>query len=100
MWRVVVGFAVVSWGVACNHHASGTPGVTPGIPPDAPQDNPPDAPQDIPPDAPQGDIKHLVGGQVHGLWDGADGVALRLQADGIDTQITVSMNGSFRFEPQ
>jgi hypothetical protein len=37
---------------------------------------------------------------VHGLWDGADGVALRLQADGVDTLLTVASNGGFRFEPQ
>jgi hypothetical protein len=44
----------------------------------------------MPPDSTQGDIKHRVGGRLHGLWDGADGVALRLQADGIDTLLTVS----------
>lgn len=38
-----------------------------------------------------------VGGQVRGLWNGADGVALRLQANGVDTRLTVSANGPFRF---
>ncbi len=33
MWRVVVGFAVVCWVGACNHHGSGTPDATEGIPP-------------------------------------------------------------------
>ena len=45
-------------------------------------------------------LKHHVGGRVHGLWDGADGVALRLQADGVDTLLTVSTNGTFHFEGQ
>lgn len=42
-------------------------------------------------------LEHRVGGRVHGLWDGADGVALRLQADGIDTLLTVAANGDFGF---
>lgn len=41
-----------------------------------------------------------IGGQVRGLWDGADGVALRLQADGVDTLLAVSANGAFLFEDQ
>ncbi len=39
-----------------------------------------------------------VGGQVRGLWQGADGVALRLQADGVDTLLTASANGAFSFD--
>lgn len=39
----------------------------------------------------------VVGGQVSGLWDGTDGVALRLQADSVDTLITVSSDGPFNF---
>jgi hypothetical protein len=46
------------------------------------------------------DPEHRIGGRVRGLWDGADGVALRLQADGVDTLLAVSTNGSFRFEKQ
>jgi len=42
-------------------------------------------------------VEHYVGGRVHGLWDGTDGVSLRLQADGVDTLLTVSSNGSFQF---
>jgi hypothetical protein len=42
-------------------------------------------------------VEHRVGGQVRGLWDGVDGVALRLQADGIDTLLAVSANGMFSF---
>jgi hypothetical protein len=42
--------------------------------------------------------RHRVGGRLHGLWDGADGVSLRLQANGVDTLLTVSTNGSFRFD--
>ena len=33
MWRVVVGFAVITWVGACNHHGSGPPDDTGGIPP-------------------------------------------------------------------
>ncbi|HWO23166.1 MAG TPA: FG-GAP repeat protein [Kofleriaceae bacterium] len=40
---------------------------------------------------------YLIGGQVRGLWDGADGVALRLEADGVNTLLTVSTNGDFSF---
>src|SRR5215475_9320042 len=43
---------------------------------------------------------HRIGGRVRGLWDGADGVALRLMADGVDTLLTISANGEFQFEPQ
>lgn len=38
-----------------------------------------------------------IGGIVHGLWRGADGVALRLTADGVDTLYTVTANGHFTF---
>jgi FG-GAP repeat len=37
---------------------------------------------------------------VHGLWDGADGIALRLEADGVNTLLTTTTNGAFRFTPQ
>jgi hypothetical protein len=42
-------------------------------------------------------VEHRVGGQLRGLWDGSDGVSLRLQADGVDTLLTVSSNGPFQF---
>lgn len=46
-----------------------------------------------------GDAEEVrVGGQVRGLWDGADGVALRLEADGVETLLSVSANGTFQFE--
>lgn len=38
-----------------------------------------------------------VGGNVHGLWTGADGVVLRLTTEGIDTLYTVTANGPFSF---
>jgi len=38
-----------------------------------------------------------IGGSVRGLWDGADGVALKLQANGVDTLLTVRSNGAFQF---
>src|SRR5256885_16980690 len=38
-----------------------------------------------------------ISGHVHGLWDGADGVTLRLQADGVDTLLSVAANGGFEF---
>jgi hypothetical protein len=73
MWHRAVGVMVVCWlGAACNQ-LLGIPDVTQG--------------------------RH-VGGRVHGLWDGADGVALRLMADGVDTLLTASANGEFRFPPQ
>lgn len=46
------------------------------------------------------DVKGMnlpVGGTVHGMWTGADGVALRLTADGVDTLYTVTANGPFMF---
>jgi hypothetical protein len=39
-----------------------------------------------------------VAGRVHGLWDAADGVVLRLEANGVDVLRTVSTNGAFRFD--
>ena len=42
-------------------------------------------------------VVHRIGGQVRGLWDGADGVALRLQASGIDALLTVTASGAFHF---
>ena len=45
-------------------------------------------------------LDHRIGGRVRGLWDGADGVTLRLQAAGIDMLHTVSSNGTFHFEGQ
>ena len=72
MWRCAVSFLVVCALGACNQ-VLGIPEVTPA---------------------------HRVGGRVHGLWDGADGVALRLMADGVNTLLTISANGEFRFDPQ
>lgn len=45
------------------------------------------------------DVKNqvAVGGIVHGMWTGADGVALRLTADGIDTLYSATANGAFSF---
>lgn len=43
------------------------------------------------------DNTHTLGGSVRGLWNGADGVALKLQADGVDTLLTVQSNGAFQF---
>jgi trimeric autotransporter adhesin len=48
-------------------------------------------PADVPDPAVQ------IGGTVHGLWTGADGVALRLTATGVDTLYTVPVNGDFVF---
>jgi hypothetical protein len=48
------------------------------------------------PDAADADWRDLAG-RVHGLWDGTDGVALRLQGDGIDARYTAPANGAFRF---
>lgn len=45
---------------------------------------------------PEGD-EHRVGGDVRGLWDGADGVVLQLEADGVNTLLTASANGKFSF---
>jgi hypothetical protein len=40
---------------------------------------------------------HRVGGAVRGLWDGADGLVLQLEADGASTLLTASANGAFSF---
>jgi len=44
----------------------------------------------------EGGERH-VGGDVRGLWDGADGVVLQLEADGANTLLTASANGAFSF---
>jgi trimeric autotransporter adhesin len=38
-----------------------------------------------------------VGGNLHGMWTGTDGVTLRLTADGVDLTYLVKENGSFTF---
>lgn len=38
-----------------------------------------------------------VGGKVRGMWDGADGVTMRLVTDDVDTLLTVTANGAFQF---
>lgn len=43
------------------------------------------------------DLSLPVGGNVHGLWTGAEGVALRLSANGVDVLYTVTVNGPFVF---
>jgi hypothetical protein len=73
MWRRAVVLMVVCWLAAACNQLLGIPEATQG--------------------------RHVVG-RVHGLWDHADGVALRLVADGVDTRLTVSANGDFRFPPQ
>jgi hypothetical protein len=40
-----------------------------------------------------------VAGEVRGLWDGADGVVLRLEAKAADIALTVPANGAFQFDP-
>ena len=47
--------------------------------------------------APDVTVEHRIGGHVRGLWDGADGVALRLQARDADALLTVTANGAFHF---
>ena len=42
-------------------------------------------------------VAYHIGGRVHGLWNGTDGVALRLQADRVDAVVTVSTTGTFSF---
>jgi trimeric autotransporter adhesin len=42
-------------------------------------------------------VQRRIGGQVRGLWDGADGVALRLRAHDTDALLTVAANGAFQF---
>jgi hypothetical protein len=78
MGRLLVGLFLVGWLTACNQVF--------GIP---------DIKQEPPDQTP-----HHIGGRVHGLWDGADGVVLRLQANGVDTTQTVSSNGAFQFESE
>jgi trimeric autotransporter adhesin len=70
MWRFAVGLCFLSCLAACNQ-IFGIPEVT---------------------------QSSRVGGRVRGLWDGTDGVALRLQADGVDTILTTSINGDFHFD--
>jgi trimeric autotransporter adhesin len=70
MWRFVVGLVVLSCLAACNQ-IFGVPEVSQGS---------------------------LVGGRVRGIWDGAGSVALRLQADGVLTFVTTSINGEFHFD--
>jgi FG-GAP repeat len=41
-----------------------------------------------------------LGGHVRGLWNGSDGVTLRLQSTGIDALFTVTANGQFQFPDQ
>ena len=40
---------------------------------------------------------HGVGGNVHGLWNGSDGIGLQLEAGGIRTPLVVSTDGVFSF---
>src|ERR1700755_1603570 len=46
-----------------------------------------------------GDQLHTVGGQLRGMWTGAEGVALRLEADGVSSLLTVTKNGEVAFTP-
>lgn len=46
---------------------------------------------------PRPDHLAIVGAQVRGLWNGADGVALRLEANSQDGLVTVAADGAFRF---
>lgn len=41
--------------------------------------------------------QHSVSGHVHGLWDGSGGVALRLEASGSSSLLTVASDGAFTF---
>jgi len=41
-----------------------------------------------------------IGGNTHGLWNGADAVALNLRADDVDTLLTVPVNGPFTFSKE
>ncbi len=70
MWRFAAGL-VLLWGLGACNQIFGIPEVT--------QSN-------------------RVGGRVHGLWDGGDGVALRLQAGSVDVSFTASTNGDFAFD--
>src|ERR1041384_7091190 len=40
---------------------------------------------------------HTVGGRVHGIWDGGDGIGLQLEAQSVKTLLTVPANGDFAF---
>ncbi len=40
-----------------------------------------------------------IAGSVRGMWNGADGVALRLTTDQVDTLLTATANGAFQFAP-
>jgi trimeric autotransporter adhesin len=42
-------------------------------------------------------VERRIGGQIRGLWDGADGIALRLQAHDTNALLTVAANGAFHF---
>jgi hypothetical protein len=42
-------------------------------------------------------LERRIGGQVRGLWDGVDGIALRLRARATDARLTVAANGAFHF---
>jgi hypothetical protein len=42
-------------------------------------------------------VENRIGGQMRGLWDGVDGVALRLHARDADALLTVAANGAFHF---
>ena len=48
-------------------------------------------------DVTHGEEKRRIGVQVRGLWEGSSGVALRLEADGINTLLT-AFNGDSHFE--
>ncbi len=41
----------------------------------------------------------MIGGALRGLWSGGDGVVLRLNADGVDTLLTIGADGPFAFSP-
>ena len=58
---------------------------------------PPDLPEDGAPGSDAEPGFHQIGGQVRGLWEGTDGVALRLESDQVNTLLTVAHDGSFSF---
>jgi FG-GAP repeat len=49
------------------------------------------------PSTPFAASEYLIGGQVRGLWTGAGGVTLWLEADGVNTLLVASTNGDFSF---
>jgi len=51
----------------------------------------------LPSTTPDVALAYHVGGRVHGLWTGADGVSLRLHANGTEAILTVPANGTFSF---